>query len=94
MEPLFIVSIFVMIFALTVEDKDKLKARHTADEYVKSLLVHNIDNSTSRLMNLRNRVVPNIMPRCYESTLPSQMNSSALCNTKSQGLQNLQAEKL
>ena len=45
-------------------------------------------------MTLWNRVVPKIMPSSYESTLPFQMNSCALCNTKSQGLQNVLAAKL
>ena len=35
--------LFVMIFALRVEDEDKLNARHIGDEDVKSLLVDNID---------------------------------------------------
>ena len=35
--------LFVMIFALRVEDEDKLNARHIGDEDVKSLLADNID---------------------------------------------------
>ena len=35
--------LFLMIFALRVEDEDKLNARHIGDEDVKSLLVDNID---------------------------------------------------
>ena len=45
-------------------------------------------------MSLWNQVVTKIMPNCYESTFPSKMNSFALCNTKSQRLQNVLAEKL
>ena len=35
--------LFVMIFALRVEDEDKLNAKHIGDEDVKSLLVDSID---------------------------------------------------
>ena len=86
-----------MIFAFWVEDEDKLNARHIGDEHVKSLLVDNIDKryiKADEPVKLSGSKDYAKLLSCYESTLPSQTNSCALCNTKSQGLQNVLAAKL